>query len=152
MHEYLTAYHIARNAHLVDDVISGYLTRHKDAYLDISQVFIFLCGLNISAANTLSGMVNEHCYGKMHTGRCRSFQSIVEAGYREAVLNEQTGILLRLSHFRVDKKNLSDVHSILADNTTIAQVLEVMVYKETDPDIHTSPRVEFDLSSCHKLK
>ncbi|KAH3799181.1 hypothetical protein DPMN_152787 [Dreissena polymorpha] len=147
MQEYLAAYHIAQNAHLVDDVISGYLSRHKDAYLDISQVFIFLCGLNISAANTLSVVMNEHCSGMMY-----SYQSIIEAGYREAVLNEQTGILLRLSHFRVDKNNLGDVQCIWADNTSNAQVLEVTVYEETDPVIHSSHHVEFNLSSCHKLK
>ncbi|XP_052212662.1 uncharacterized protein LOC127831681 isoform X2 [Dreissena polymorpha] len=35
--EFLTAYHIANNADAVDDVISGYLKRNSDSYLDISQ-------------------------------------------------------------------------------------------------------------------
>ncbi|KAH3717241.1 hypothetical protein DPMN_060023 [Dreissena polymorpha] len=60
MQEFLAAYHIAHNKHLIDDLISGYLGRHSDAYRDVSQVFIFLCGLNVSAANTLSGIIHEH--------------------------------------------------------------------------------------------
>ncbi|KAH3799053.1 hypothetical protein DPMN_152656 [Dreissena polymorpha] len=87
--EFLAAYHIALNAHLIDDVIFGYLGRHSDAYLDISQVFIFLCGLNISAANKLSGIMNEHTNIKIPYG-FDTFQSIIEAGYTEAVSNDQT--------------------------------------------------------------
>ncbi|KAH3798122.1 uncharacterized protein LOC127839460 [Dreissena polymorpha] len=165
MQEFLAAYYIALNAHLVDDVISGYLARHKDAYLDISQVFIFLCGLNISAANKLSGIMTEH-YAIMMDERDYSeseffspFQGIIVAGYREAVSNEKTGILLRLSHFQVRYFNLRDVYNILTYNTSYVQVLEVCVNSGTVHDIRSCPayneqtsHFEFDLTSCHKLK
>ncbi|KAH3691901.1 hypothetical protein DPMN_192443, partial [Dreissena polymorpha] len=173
MQEFLAAYHIARNAHLIDDVISGYLGRHSDAYRDISQVFIFLCGLNVSAANTLSGIINEH-HSKIMDARgvtylsCEhtyssfehdAFQSIIEAGYKEAVSNDQTGILLRLSHFDIVWNNLMGINNIWRENKSNALFLEISVHDETDRAIHSSAthseptsQVEFDLSSCLNLK
>ncbi|XP_052250626.1 uncharacterized protein LOC127857916 isoform X2 [Dreissena polymorpha] len=163
--EFLAAYHIAHNAHLVDDVISGYLGRHSDAYLDISQVFIFLCGLNISAANKLSCIMNEHNNIKMirlhdiFPYGFDTFQSIIEAGYTEAVSNDQTGILLRHSHFYSDGDNLMVMNNIWRENKSNALALEIHVDDETDHAIHSSSthseptsQVEFDLSSCLNLK
>ncbi|XP_052250714.1 uncharacterized protein LOC127857964 isoform X2 [Dreissena polymorpha] len=177
--EFLAAYHIAHNAHLVDDVISGYLGRHSDAYLDISQVFIFLCGLNISAANKLSCIMNEHHNINMidkneFSYEYDTFQSIIEAGYTEAVSNDQTGILLRLSHFYSDGDNLIVMNNIWRENKSNALALkieeglslELDLYDLTSldssdssdssysPCSHSEPtsQVEFDLSSCLNLK
>ncbi|KAH3710779.1 hypothetical protein DPMN_070274 [Dreissena polymorpha] len=164
MQEFLAAYHIAHNAHLIDDVIIGYLGRHSDAYLDISQVFIFLCGLNISAANKLSGIMNEHdtinmIHRSIFLYKYDSFQSIIEAGYTEAVSNDQTGILLRLSHFFIVGNNLMGINNIWRENKSNALALEIHVDDETDHPIHSSSthseptsQVEFDLSSCLNLK
>ncbi|KAH3710906.1 hypothetical protein DPMN_070404 [Dreissena polymorpha] len=171
MQEFLAAYHIAHNAHLIDDVISGYLGRYSDAYLDISQVFIFLCGLNIPAANKLSGIMNEQsCIMNEHNNinmidikkisyEYDTFQSIIEAGYTEAVSNDQTGILLRLSHFDIDGDNLMVMNNIWRENKSNALALKIHVDDETDHAIHSSSthseptsQVEFDLSSCLYLK
>ncbi|KAH3880981.1 hypothetical protein DPMN_004904 [Dreissena polymorpha] len=162
MQEFLTAYHIAHNEHLINDVISGYLGRHSDAYRDISQVFIFLCGLSVSAANTLSGIINEHHSKRnysLHSLEHYAFQSTIEAGYREAVSNDQTGILLRLSHFYIVGNNLMDMNNIWRENKSNALALEIKVHDETDRAIHSSSthseptsQVEFDLSSCLNLK
>ncbi|KAH3780473.1 hypothetical protein DPMN_158288 [Dreissena polymorpha] len=114
--EFLAAYHIACNTNLIDDVISGFLNRHKGAYLGISQMFIFLCGLNMSAANKLSGMMDEHDVGCFHFERpiFRSeLVNIILAGYREAVANQQKDILLKLSVYHLDFDNdIHDLHSI----------------------------------------
>ncbi|KAH3710718.1 hypothetical protein DPMN_070211 [Dreissena polymorpha] len=166
--EFLAAYHIACNAHLVDYVISGYLRHHayRDAFLDISQVFIFLCGLNVSAANKLSVIMHKHCIKKMGSLEIlhklhipSTFQDITQAGYREAVANVQTGILLRLSHFEINENNLIDMYNIWRENKSNVKHLGIIVYHETYRDKHCSPtqseptsQVEFDLSSCHKLK
>ncbi|KAH3873607.1 hypothetical protein DPMN_036845 [Dreissena polymorpha] len=165
MQEFLAAYHIAHNALLIDDVISGYLGCHSDAYLDISQVFIFLCGLSVSAANTLSGIINEH-YSKIMDACCctilvehYAFQRIIVAGYREAVLNDHTGILLRLSHFDIYGNNLMDINNIWRENKSNALFLKISVNDKTYRAIHSSAthseptsQVEFDLSSCRNLK
>ena len=58
--EFLAADHIARNTNMNDDVIFRYMNCHEYSYIDISQVFIFLCGMNMTAANKLSGMMDEH--------------------------------------------------------------------------------------------
>ncbi|XP_052228339.1 uncharacterized protein LOC127842706 isoform X1 [Dreissena polymorpha] len=83
LHEFLAAYHIARNTHLnlIDDVISGYLHRQKDAYLDISQVFIFLCGLDILGANKLSGIMDEHNNARVKSGFDNNLCGIILTGY-----------------------------------------------------------------------
>ncbi|KAH3780449.1 hypothetical protein DPMN_158264 [Dreissena polymorpha] len=95
--EFLAAYHIACNTNVIDDVISGHLSRHKDAYLDISQVFIFLCGLNMSAANKFSCMMDEHDVAMHHI--YFRLQNILLAGYREDVANQQKDSVLKLSDY-----------------------------------------------------
>ncbi|KAH3781007.1 uncharacterized protein LOC127841945 isoform X1 [Dreissena polymorpha] len=57
--EFLAAYYIACNCHVIDEVIPGYLKRHDESYRDMHEVLIFLCGLNISAANELSILMNN---------------------------------------------------------------------------------------------
>ncbi|KAH3813559.1 uncharacterized protein LOC127835181 [Dreissena polymorpha] len=98
--EYLAAYHIACNPYVIDDVITGYLERNSTSYLEISQTFIFLCGMNICAANKLSALMDEYdvaycaVLGRMP---CK-YQHIIESGMREAAANNQDGKQLKLSH------------------------------------------------------
>ncbi|XP_052226469.1 uncharacterized protein LOC127841588 [Dreissena polymorpha] len=156
--EFLAAYHIACNTNVIDDVISGYLNRHKDAYLDISQVFIFLCGLNISASNKLSGMMDELEVGCFHFERPTIRSELVKvilAGYREAVANQQKDIVLKHSLYYFNFYNDNrDLHSIWTNNKS--DVLYMGIYV---PDRQISrtggesaSHIEFDLSSCNKLK
>ncbi|KAH3792003.1 uncharacterized protein LOC127838253 isoform X1 [Dreissena polymorpha] len=104
LQEFLSAYHIANNLNAVNDVIFGYLKRHDNSYLDISQMFIFLCGLNISAANKLSAMMNELDVYR-HYIYLGIFQNCILTGYREAVANKNTPIHLHLSHFKINNDN-----------------------------------------------
>ncbi|KAH3780706.1 hypothetical protein DPMN_158527 [Dreissena polymorpha] len=153
--EFLAAYHIACNTNLIDEVISGYLTCHKGAYLGISQVFIFLCGLNMSAANKLSGMMDEHDVGCLQPMIQSGLQHVILAGYREAVANQQKDIVLKLSGYYLDfDYDIRDLHSIWTNNGS-----NVLALKITVPDSQSSPtigesssHIEFDLSSCIKLK
>ncbi|KAH3780556.1 hypothetical protein DPMN_158373 [Dreissena polymorpha] len=155
--EFLAAYHIACNTNLIDDVISGYLNRHKDGYLGISQVFIFLCGLNISAANKLSGMMDEHdvgCLQPIRLGIYSSLQNTILAGFREAVANQQKDIVLKLSvyYFNVDN-DMQDLHNIWTNNKS--SVLSMVVYCDRESSAtrgESASQIEFDLSSCMKLK
>ncbi|KAH3792022.1 hypothetical protein DPMN_145511 [Dreissena polymorpha] len=124
--EFLTAYHIANNADVVYDVISGYLKRHDNTYLDISQMFIFLCGLNISAANKLSALMNELDVDR----NCHyAFQNLILKGYREAVAKQNTPIHLHLSHFQFDNEYWSeDLAHIWALNTLHARSLLICLH------------------------
>ncbi|KAH3780902.1 hypothetical protein DPMN_158727 [Dreissena polymorpha] len=154
MQEFLAAYHIARNFHLIHDVIFGYLTLHKDAYLDISQVFIFLCGLDISTANMLSVKMNEcDVASGFHPKYETVFQKTILSGYREAVANKQTDIRLKLSHFYVNESNAADCHSIWKHNTSTVLSLDIDREEFIGEQLGMpASRYEFDLSSCHKLK
>ncbi|KAH3783203.1 hypothetical protein DPMN_161134 [Dreissena polymorpha] len=171
--EFLAAYHIARITHLnlIDDVISGYLDRHENAYLDVSQVFIFLCGLDIMSANKLSGMMDER-----NKARVKPYFpyfedtlcDIILQGYREAIANEQTNIALTLSRLKGLKNDVRDLHSVWKNNTRNLLSLDISI--ESDDDITSdsdddiavrggSPataeptsHIEFDMSSCHRLE
>ncbi|XP_052221835.1 uncharacterized protein LOC127838251 isoform X2 [Dreissena polymorpha] len=124
--EFLTAYHIANNADVVHDVISGYLKRHDNSYLDIFQIFIFLCGLNISAANKLSALMNELAVNRNHMYMYGFFQKCILTGYREAVANKNTPIQLHLSHFNINNDNdAEELSQIWAFNKSRARSLWV---------------------------
>ncbi|KAH3853862.1 hypothetical protein DPMN_096397 [Dreissena polymorpha] len=165
LQEFLAAYPIARNTHLnlIDEVISGYLHRHKGACLDMSKVFIFLCGLDIMAANKLSGMMDERNNARVKSRFNDELSDIIIRGYMEAVANSHTSIALTLSHLECDCYNMKDANSVWKMNTFNLLSLSVRRYL-TDrdspvPDIDSSPanvespsHIEFNLSSCHMLK
>ncbi|XP_052226171.1 uncharacterized protein LOC127841392 isoform X3 [Dreissena polymorpha] len=125
--EFLAAYHIFRITHLnlIVDVISRYLDRHEDAYLAVSQVFIFLCGLDIMSANKLSGMMDERNNARVKSyfdrRGTRKLCDIILQGYREAVANEQTNIALTISHLELELdssiNDVRDLHSVWKNNT-----------------------------------
>ncbi|KAH3776100.1 hypothetical protein DPMN_177514 [Dreissena polymorpha] len=163
MQEFLAAYHIARNTNLIDVVIDV-VNRHEDAYHEISQVFIFLCGLGPSAAKRLSSMMDERValnqpdeYGyRSH----RMFQEIILAGHQEAVANGHNAISLKLSHFDIYRDNFIDLQSIWTNNTATVISMHVSSYginnfvnRRTIP-ANDAPSSDFklDLNSCCKLK
>ncbi|KAH3791065.1 uncharacterized protein LOC127841973 isoform X1 [Dreissena polymorpha] len=164
--ELLAAYHIACNTYVIDDVISRYLKLKNTSYLEISQVLIFLCGMNISAANKLSALMNQ--YDLKHCNRYKyddedcldgdpcEFQRIIESGISEAVANKQEGILLKLSHFYIDESNIRELHDIWPTDTCNVEVLIVSLDMN---DFLSSPALgesathfEFNLSSCQTLR
>ncbi|KAH3777867.1 hypothetical protein DPMN_179315 [Dreissena polymorpha] len=136
--EFLTAFHIHMNADVIDGVISGYLKCHDNSYLDISQIFIFLCGFNISAANKLSTLMNELDFNSKFDDSFQneldfskfddSFQNCILSGYREAVANKNTPIHLHLSHFKFgNSDDAKDLIQIWALNTSRARSLCVSI-------------------------
>ncbi|KAH3786586.1 hypothetical protein DPMN_164693 [Dreissena polymorpha] len=157
LQEYFTAYHIACNPHVIDDVISRYLKSNYTSYLEISQVLIFLCGMNTSAANKLSNLMAQYdlaCCSLSSWGKCE-FQSLIERGIREAEANNHD-IQLKLSHVHIDKYNIKDLNNIWSTNTSNVQELYVQIYKSDflgsaateEPPSH----FEFNVSSCHNLR
>ncbi|XP_052233042.1 uncharacterized protein LOC127845905 [Dreissena polymorpha] len=159
--EFLAAYHIARNANLIDGIISIYLNRHPEAYLDISQVFIFLCGLDVSCAEKLSSMMDEReALDTYHSSAChKMLNKIILAGLREANANGYSDIALKLSHFNFDNNNIIDLHKIWENNAANAIVLRVEIdYWKPLKNPRISPgndecasQITFDLHSCLEL-
>ncbi|KAH3868624.1 uncharacterized protein LOC127867830 [Dreissena polymorpha] len=159
--ELLAAYHIACNPYVIDGIISMYLERPSTSYLDISQVFIFLCGMNISAANKLSTLLDQYDVTHYHFENWNPsdpcvFQSIIQSGIREAAASNQDGIQLKLSQFHIDDSNIRDLNDIWSTNKFNTKVLYVKIYPSDFSSSSTrgEPRsnFEFDLSSCPKLK
>ncbi|KAH3837673.1 hypothetical protein DPMN_111074 [Dreissena polymorpha] len=162
MQEFLAAYHIACNTNLIDDIISIYLKRHPEAYLDISQVFIFLCGLDVLCAEKLSSMMNERdALDTVEFSVCHQMlNSIILAGYREANANGYSDISLQLSHFYFDRNNIIDLHKIWENNAANAIVLKVNIddmkpfeNRRTSPaNDECASQITFDLHSCLEVK
>ncbi|XP_052240952.1 uncharacterized protein LOC127851293 isoform X2 [Dreissena polymorpha] len=152
MQEFLAAYHIARNTHLVDGVISVYLKRHNDAYREISQVFIFLCGLDVSSVDSLSSMMEQHHVMPNSNYdvwlRNYRFQDTILTGLREAVANGHNDIRLRLSRFSFDNDNIIDLHRIWTNNASNVLSLEVDKYQNDESASH----ITLDISLCRKLQ
>ncbi|KAH3716698.1 hypothetical protein DPMN_059424 [Dreissena polymorpha] len=152
--EFLAAFHIHRNADVIDNVISGYLLCNDKSYRDISQIFIFLCGFNISAANKLSAMMNERDVTLIDVLDEDSkfdnyFQKCILSGYKEAVANKNTPIHLHLSHFVLfSDDNAEDLIQIWKLNTSRARSLNVSC---PGLNIHVTIRSQ-DASSadCHE--
>ncbi|KAH3780478.1 hypothetical protein DPMN_158293 [Dreissena polymorpha] len=151
--EFLAAYHIACNTNLIDDVISGYLNRHKGAYLGISQVFIFLCGLKMSAANKLSGMMDEQNIGCFDPIFDPVLTKVILEGYREAVANHQKDIVLKLSNYEYHGNNIRDLHSIWTNNKSnvLSMIISVPDRESSSTRGESESHIEFDLSPCIKL-
>ncbi|KAH3875656.1 uncharacterized protein LOC127869452 [Dreissena polymorpha] len=109
--EFLIAYFISCNSLVLDDVVSEYLKRYDEAYLEISHVFIFVCGMNMSAANKLSCLMDERDYtlnSHKYIDAARSdgilrldhkLQRTLLSGYIEATANNNSNVLLALSQF-----------------------------------------------------
>ncbi|KAH3874620.1 hypothetical protein DPMN_037870 [Dreissena polymorpha] len=106
LQEFLTAYHIACNPHLIDYVLCGFLRSHHGASICVLQVFKFLCDLNISSANKLSVLLNERIVHKeeLYLGLLghTNHQDSIVSGYREAVLNGYTNVSFLLSHVLIN--------------------------------------------------
>ncbi|KAH3771093.1 hypothetical protein DPMN_172395 [Dreissena polymorpha] len=162
MQEFLAAYHIACNTNLIDDIISIYLNRHPKAYLDISQVFIFLCGLDISYAEKLSRMMHErHALDtNEYSNNHNMCNRIVLAGYREANANGYSDISLKLSHFYFHNNNIIDLHKIWENNAANAIELDVFINdmkpfenrRTSLANNECASEITFDLHSCLELK
>ncbi|KAH3697995.1 hypothetical protein DPMN_085508 [Dreissena polymorpha] len=140
--EFLAAFHISGNVDVIKCVISEYFKRHGNTFLDISQVFVFLCGLNITAANKLSKLMNLQAiaqgYGSFYFGEqdflcfTSSFQRCVFSGYKEAAANKNTPVQLHLSHLNFDSFdncNMEDFYHIWAMNVSRARSLSVNQFR-----------------------
>ncbi|KAH3771141.1 hypothetical protein DPMN_172443 [Dreissena polymorpha] len=161
MQEFLAAYHIARNTNLIDGIISIYLNRNLKAYLDIAQVFIFLCGLDVSCAEKLSSMMHERdALDTFHLSAChKMLNEIILAGLREANANGYSDIALKLSHFYFDNNNIIDLHKIWENNAANAIVLNVNIddrkplenQRISPGNDECASQITFDLHSCLEL-
>ncbi|KAH3790691.1 hypothetical protein DPMN_168898 [Dreissena polymorpha] len=159
--ELLAAYHIARNPNVIDDVVSTYLKLHRISYLELSQVLIFVCGMNISAANKLSALMDQYDVPDLYDFEDYDdplpppeFQKTIESGIREAAANNLDGKQLKLSHFYINKENIKDVSNIWSTNTFNAKALLIGTFEKLSSTARGEPtsHFEFNLSSCHKLE
>ncbi|KAH3857199.1 hypothetical protein DPMN_099803 [Dreissena polymorpha] len=87
-------------------------------------MFIYLCGVNISAANKLSALMNEQGFDGNYQENI--YQKSILSGYREAMANKNTPIHLHMSHFNFNNGNdAEELSHIWAMNMLRAHCLAI---------------------------
>ncbi|KAH3734119.1 uncharacterized protein LOC127850360 [Dreissena polymorpha] len=126
--EFLAAIYIADNMGVIDGDLSDFVTKSEDNHQYLSDVFKYLCGLNINAANNLSCVLYNHVAristSQPHFFESRTFQKILISGYKEALANgfKQSQIHLRISHIYCDVSS-----SCKADFEIVTRILEANI-------------------------
>ncbi|XP_052234140.1 NLR family CARD domain-containing protein 4-like isoform X2 [Dreissena polymorpha] len=141
--EFLAAYYIACNEKVINEIIAGYFEQYDKSYLAMTQLFIFLCGVSISAGNALSDLMNESNVKYNSFQGDTLYQNCVFAGYREAVANSTGSINLRLTRFIINDISL-DLKNLW--NMNVSNVMSLTIR------LPSVPGYKIDLSLCHKLK
>ncbi|KAH3858494.1 hypothetical protein DPMN_101119 [Dreissena polymorpha] len=166
--EFLAAVYISFNDGDLG-VVSRYITENSDAIFE-NMIFIFLCGLKISAANEFSCTIDS-IIDKYEEYEFESFTALYISGFLEAQRNVQNlnEINLKLSQIYITEHvNMKDVLSIIRMNMSNAKHLRLdyprIIRQERRFDL--SPfRFEnlkvlelscecnsLDLTSCHNLE
>ncbi|KAH3881074.1 uncharacterized protein LOC127879054 [Dreissena polymorpha] len=151
--EFMAAYHIACNLDVTSDALASYLQRNPNAYLDLSQVFIYVCGMDSVSANRLSCILDN--YSIIHTSvhDCRELQCLIVSGFKECQANKQSIIdnCLKLSNFDfdyvIDPEDIDALKSILMLNMNNINSIHVTI---DSVHIHDLPRIL--MSSAHCLE
>ncbi|KAH3792338.1 hypothetical protein DPMN_145832 [Dreissena polymorpha] len=173
--EFLAACYIASNADLNYDIVAKYMEKNAHAYLEMSNVFICLCGLNIEAAYKMSCLMDEFT----RTPYPITLQRIIISGYKEAIDNMSKGskMRLKLGHFYFDDVSKTDdevlefIFGMNASNVRSVSIFCTTTYNmlnHVDSILSSSTccliRLEMcitgtaianhgvDLSSCHSLE
>ncbi|KAH3797937.1 hypothetical protein DPMN_151527 [Dreissena polymorpha] len=103
MQEFLAAYYIAENMNVIDEEMCGFVIKFE------IDVFKYLCGLNINAANKLTCVLYDTVAridtSQPHFCTSRTFQNILISGYKEAIANgiDESQICLKISHIYYDR-------------------------------------------------
>ncbi|KAH3709325.1 hypothetical protein DPMN_068787 [Dreissena polymorpha] len=89
--------------------MAEYLNSSSGANLDVDQVFVFLCGMNIEAGNKLSALLDKHHHHDyiVHIYGHSKFQNLFISAFKEATANGQEDVRLKLSCFKFHCFNYS---------------------------------------------
>ncbi|XP_052812236.1 uncharacterized protein LOC128239834 [Mya arenaria] len=164
LQEYLSAFYLAncesnlsKHCHQIQEVFRHH---RREGALSLRPMFLFLCGINIKAAEVFSESLNELFTEYFERDGCsaektRAFQSMILEGYEEAERSRYTKVELCLKHAFLgqtekhksvlklcldkSKSNLVSLH--IQKKSDIASLLQ---YKK-DPTV-------LDLETCKKLK
>ncbi|KAH3714855.1 hypothetical protein DPMN_057557 [Dreissena polymorpha] len=110
--------------------------------------------MDVSSAETLSSMMEQHHARRYDFWLLNWFQNTILAGLREAVANGHNEIRLSLSHFRFDEENIIDLHRIWTNNAANVLCLNVDIRKkklEYQND-ESASHITLDISLCRKLQ
>ncbi|XP_052805216.1 uncharacterized protein LOC128234762 isoform X1 [Mya arenaria] len=188
--EFLAAVHIAHHTEQFQRVlkpnyyeaVQKYLAsgnRLKDISMpDVSQVFIYMCGLNSDVAQDMSAMMStavmeqrddENMY--MYNDWVNAVQEALCSGYREAKANNVPNIQLHLMYIRINyaSTDLSTLKTLISMNKSQLSRIYIQRHQEeiSEEELQdvfisskdTLTRVEmfsragqYDLSACSRLQ
>ncbi|XP_052785418.1 uncharacterized protein LOC128221045 isoform X1 [Mya arenaria] len=166
--EFLAAVYISYHPEEFYRVLTSFYEKNGDL-LDISQVFMFMCGLNIELANEMSAIMSNSIrndYEFLTNIIGNHIQNLMVSGYKEAKASEQVGIQLSLFDYcyttesdTIDallSMNKSRVRYITTKYSCISQEkLQEAFNCSTDTlffvmiDQQTG---KYDLSACNRLQ
>ncbi|XP_052253115.1 uncharacterized protein LOC127859649 [Dreissena polymorpha] len=143
LQEYFAAFHIATTANVIRDEIAVKLGPKTTDALEISQVFIFVCGFNASAANDLSNLIDKY----FDSVFVSPLQEMVVAGFMEAQANKQTSIHLTLSGICLNDGLLNSeaLRNIWKDNNSTMRYLSVQTMRPLTVYTNDAPNIYNDL-------
>ncbi|XP_052806296.1 uncharacterized protein LOC128235525 [Mya arenaria] len=143
--EFLAAVHIAHHAEEIQRVIKPNYYETFQEYLasdnqlkessmsDVSQVFIFMCGLNSKVAQDMSAMMSIIVMEMtMYDNWNITLQQTLCAGYREALANNVQNIQLELMCLKIDPdtRDLSTLKTLISMNKS--QLRQITIFGEED--------------------
>ncbi|XP_052759929.1 uncharacterized protein LOC128202815 isoform X2 [Mya arenaria] len=122
--EFLAAVYVCMNEDLFSKTIkTHYMERHPEFIMDVSQVFIFICGLNMNLGEDMSKWIStfipqksmkaclydnyEYERARPNENIVRAIQGMVIEGYKEAISNNYVNTQITLNHFYFDDILLS---------------------------------------------
>ncbi|KAH3823145.1 hypothetical protein DPMN_124944 [Dreissena polymorpha] len=147
--EFLAAIYIARNVNVIEDVIEEHMKTYCTYAVDVGNIFVFLCGLNIAAAHRLSCLLND--YYRM-TWEAHELQEVIVSGYKEAGANNVSvnDIHLKLTSFDFDVRNKLNCEYL--QNLLLANKSQVENFKSTFQSVQNTVLQEIMSCSSHCLK
>ncbi|XP_052785424.1 uncharacterized protein LOC128221047 [Mya arenaria] len=168
--EFLAAVHMHYNPDDIYRILTPFYEENGETS-DISEVFTFLCGLNIELANELSAMIsNSLCLDNQSfttERRVIQIQKTIVSGYKEAKASQVLGIKLSQFSFdfscTTDPEILDDLLSINKSNVRYIKTstdncpakLQEVFCSSSETLINVkifSTAGQFDLLACNSLR
>ncbi|XP_052788048.1 uncharacterized protein LOC128222913 isoform X2 [Mya arenaria] len=166
LQEYLSALYLTKSSR--SDLIKHcqhiqevYRHNRREGVLSMRQMFLFICGMNTTAAEMFSKSLNElftYCIERTGFSKYEAmyFQDMIQQGYKEAEKNEHTGVEIHLQHVVLENRPYKH-KSLLENCLDKRKPTLVSLYIEEESDLSSllqdknDSRV-LDLEICNNLK
>ncbi|XP_052787082.1 uncharacterized protein LOC128222205 [Mya arenaria] len=164
--EFLAAIYMSNHPKEFKRVVPLFYEKN-DEMSDISQVFIFMCGMNMKLANEMSAMISNNISNSIKFYLDDSIQKTIVSGYKEAKASKVLNIQLSLISFDLEfctdteivydllSMNKSKVRSINVSYDISQAKLQEVISCSTNTLTYVSLHKvtgQYNLSACNNLQ